>query len=143
MAQGDFDNFLTQIVKESQEDLQTIIIFNLSDGLPFFSNKQLKEKNFSLYKALYSNEEGAEETGLNYLQNIQDALNNFGKVTDSGGLQYSIFKLDKSTMIIYYHQLPDVDVAICFLASEQVNLGNVVFLARRRIGEIRAKLDNL
>jgi|LakMenEpi03Aug12_release.lakeMendotaPanAssembly.Ray.scaffolds.fasta_scaffold1098808_1 hypothetical protein len=143
MAQRDFNNLLGQVVDDSRGDLEAIIIFNLTDGFPLFSNKQLEETHLPLHKALFTIEAGAEETGLNDLSNIQDALNNFGKTTKSGNLEYSLFKLEKGTMMIYFYKLPDMGVAICFFAPKGINLGNVVFVARRRIEEIKAALDKM
>lgn len=137
MPQKDFDNLLSQVVDDSRGDLEAIIIFNLNDGLPLHSNKQLKTENPRLYEALFKYEEGAEATGLNDLGSMQDALDQFGKITTSGDLQYSVFKLEKGTMLIYFDKLPDINVAICFLAPEGINLGNVFFVARRKIDEIK------
>jgi len=142
MAQSDLALLLSQIVDESKGDFKAIIVFDLREGLPMFSNTQLKSD--SLYNALFPDENldtdfdsSDLDTGLGSLSRIQEDLNKFGDITKFKQLQYSIFRLKQGTMMAYFDELPDINVAICFLSPSDINLGNVVFQSRRKVDQIK------
>jgi len=140
MAQSDFAALFTRIVEEARGDLKAILVCDLKEGLPLYCNTQLKNTYPRLFEALFDTAKGTTGAGFNSLDKIQDSLNSFGKVTLQGELQYSIFKLEEGTMMVYFDELPSMPIAICFIAPSETNLGNVVFQSRRKIDEIKAAL---
>ena len=58
------------------------------------------------------------------LLNIESALSNFGGKTGRGDLSYSIFKLKEGSMMVYFVKI-DIPIAICFIAAEGINIGNL------------------
>jgi hypothetical protein len=141
--QKTLDVLLDETVTASKGHLKSILILN-PDGLLLYHNKQLKTDDPELYRALFA--EGGDAVGdaiegFVSLSNIQEALDNFGKATAFGNLNYSIFKLEKGTMMVYFVQLT-TPFAICFIAPDGVNLGLVVTRSLK-IWEIKKELEDL
>jgi hypothetical protein len=156
VAQKEFDELLNKIVKDAKGDLEAIVIFDLSYGVPLYHNKALKQSKASLYKALFGEDEdtdgedaGGEDTGGEAIQGfralnaIQEAFNQFGEKTQFGEPKSINVNFAKGKVMIYFHQAPDIPTAICFIASEEINLGSIIRVANRKIGEIRNKLDDI
>ncbi len=94
--QEKLDVLLDETVTTSKGHLKSILIFNLENGLPLYHNKRLKSDDPELYRALFADggdAVGEAIEGFESLSKIQEALDNFGKVTAFGNLTYSIFKL--------------------------------------------------
>jgi serine/threonine protein kinase len=145
MSQAQLDQLLTAVVDDAKGDLEAILIFDLDENLPRYSNRQLKMKNSELYHALFGDGEddkGEAIKGFNSLSQIQEALNTFGEKTKFGNLTYSIFKLDSGTIIVDVLDL-DVSLAICFIAPQEIKLGNVVGQYKRKIAEIKEALRTI
>ncbi|WP_232306122.1 hypothetical protein [Microcystis sp. T1-4] len=126
IGQKEFDKLLDGIVTDAGGDLESILIFDLTEGLALYGNRELKTSNPSLYFALFGDgDEGGEAIkGFNYLLNIESALSNFGGKTGRGDLSYSIFKLKEGSMMVYFVKI-DIPIAICFIAAEGINIGNL------------------
>ncbi len=144
MAQKEFDKLLNEIVQKAKGDLEAIIIFDLSEGLPLYHNKGLKDTKPNLYSALFGEGEdagGEAIEGFNTLNEMQEAFNNFGEKTAFGEQKSINVNFAKGKMMIYFHQAPDIPTAICFMASEDINLGSINRRANQSINEIKTKLD--
>lgn len=138
------DQLLTQIVNDAKGNLEAILIFDLDDNLPRYSNSQLEERNPQLYQALFGEGDVGEAIkGFDALSTIQEALNQFGKKTQFGNLTYSIFKLDSGTMIVTVMEELDVPLAICFMSSKKTKLGNVLGEYKEQIAEIKNALKTM
>ncbi|MDY7050722.1 MAG: AAA-like domain-containing protein [Microcystis panniformis WG22] len=126
IGQKEFDKLLDGIVTDAGGDLESILIFDLTEGLALYGNRELKTSNPSLYFALFGDgDEGGEAIkGFNYLLNIESALSNFGEKTGRGDLSCSIFKLKEGSMMVYFVKI-DIPIAICFIAAEGINIGNL------------------
>jgi hypothetical protein len=126
IGQKEFDKLLDGIVTNAGGDLESILIFDLTEGLALYGNRELKTSNPPLYFALFGDgDEGGEAIkGFNYLLNIESALSNFGGKTGRGDLSYSIFKLKEGSMMVYFVKI-DIPIAICFIAAEGINIGNL------------------
>jgi hypothetical protein len=142
IGQKEFDKLLDGIVTNTGGDLESILIFD-SEGLALYGNRELKTSNPPLYFALFGDgdedgDEGGEAIkGFNYLLNIESALSNFGEKTGRGDLSYSIFKLKEGSMMVYFVRI-DIPMAICFIAAENINIGN---LRRHGVSNIRKIQD--
>ncbi|MGK7958887.1 MAG: hypothetical protein AB4063_27040 [Crocosphaera sp.] len=149
MAQESFGDLLGRIVGQSGGDLQGILIFNLKDGLPLYCNNQLKINQKKLFEALFGDQEATVtnviDTGFESLGKIQNSFKSLSEATEYGQPNYLVFKLEQGTMMIYFVSdvFPDLPIAICFLASENINIGSVIFQSRKNIGAIKAQLKNL
>ncbi len=148
MAQNEFDELLDNIIQKAKGDLEAVIIFDLSEGLPLYHNKGLKEKNPSLYYALFGEEKNEDFGGeaiedFMTLNKMEEAFNNFGEKTQFGKQESININFVKGKMTIYFYQAPDIPTAICFMASEGINLGSINRMANKYIQEIRKKLDEI
>jgi hypothetical protein len=139
LEQKALDVLLNEIVINSKGDIESILIFDLENGLPLYHNKQLKSDDPDLYHALFA--EGTIE-GFESLSKIQEALDNFGSVTEFGSLIYSIFKLEEGTMMVYFLKLT-TSFAICFIAPDEISLGLVVTRSQSKIKNIETQLKDL
>jgi hypothetical protein len=145
LEQKELDVLLDEIVTTSKGHLKSILIFNLENGLPLYHNKRLKSDDPELYHALFADggdAVGEAIDGFESLSKIQEALDNFGKVTAFGNLTYSIFKLAEGTMMVYFVELT-TPFAICFIAPDGINLGLVVTRSQAKIKEIKNELEEL
>jgi hypothetical protein len=145
-GQKEFEQLLDQIVTDAGDDLEAIIILDLSEGLPLYHNKGLKNRNLKLYSALFGEEDdigGEAIEGFNALNKMQEAFNNFGQKTEFGEQKSIHVNFANRKMMIYFHQAPDIPTAICFLASEGINLGNINRRANQVIQNIKDKLGDL
>jgi hypothetical protein len=126
IGQKEFDKLLDGIVTNAGGDLESILIFDLTEGLALYGNRELKTSNPPLYFALFGDGDVGGEAikGFNYLLNIESALSNFGGKTGRGDLSYSIFKLKEGSMMVYFVKI-DIPIAICFIAAEGINIGNL------------------
>jgi hypothetical protein len=143
--QEKLDVLLDETVTTSKGHLKSILIFNLENGLPLYHNKRLKSDDPELYRALFADggdAVGEAIEGFESLSKIQEALDNFGKVTAFGNLTYSIFKLAEGTMMVYFVELT-TPFAICFIAPDGINLGLVVTRSQAKIKEIKNELEEL
>jgi hypothetical protein len=146
LEQKELDILLDEIVSGSKGHLKSILIFNLKNGLPLYHNKQLKDDDPALYKALFA--EGGEVAvgeaieGFASLSEIQEALDSFGDVTEFGNLIYSIFRLKGGTMMVYFFKLT-TSFAICFIAPSKTSLGLVVTRSEAKIKDIQKELEDL
>ncbi|MCZ8357364.1 MAG: AAA-like domain-containing protein [Microcystis sp. LE19-388.1G] len=143
--QEKLDVLLDETVTTSKGHLKSILIFNLENGLPLYHNKRLKSDDPELYHALFADggdAVGEAIEGFESLSKIQEALDNFGKVTAFGNLTYSIFKLAEGTMMVYFVELT-TPFAICFIAPDGINLGLVVTRSQAKIKEIKNELEEL
>jgi|GEM_PF-5125180 hypothetical protein len=143
--QEELDVLLDETVTTSKGHLKSILIFNLENGLPLYHNKRLKSDDPELYRALFADggdAVGEAIEGFESLSKIQEALDNFGKVTAFGNLTYSIFKLAEGTMMVYFVELT-TPFAICFIAPDGINLGLVVTRSQAKIKEIKNELEEL
>lgn len=143
--QEELDVLLDETVTTSKGHLKSILIFNLENGLPLYHNKRLKSDDPELYRALFADggdAVGEAIEGFESLSKIQEALDNFGKVTAFGNLTYSIFKLAGGTMMVYFVELT-TPFAICFIAPDGINLGLVVTRSQAKIKEIKNELEEL
>jgi hypothetical protein len=143
--QEKLDVLLDETVTTSKGHLKSILIFNLENGLPLYHNKRLKSDDPELYRALFADggdAVGEAIEGFESLSKIQEALDNFGKVTAFGNLTYSIFKLAGGTMMVYFVELT-TPFAICFIAPDGINLGLVVTRSQAKIKEIKNELEEL
>jgi hypothetical protein len=143
--QETLDVLLDETVTTSKGHLKSILIFNLENGLPLYHNKRLKSDDPELYRALFADggdAVGEAIEGFESLSKIQEALDNFGKVTAFGNLTYSIFKLAGGTMMVYFVELT-TPFAICFIAPDGINLGLVVTRSQAKIKEIKNELEEL
>lgn len=143
--QEKLDVLLDETVTTSKGHLKSILIFNLENGLPLYHNKRLKSDDPELYHALFADggdAVGEAIDGFESLSKIQEALDNFGKVTAFGNLTYSIFKLAEGTMMVYFVELT-TPFAICFIAPDGINLGLVVTRSQAKIKEIKNELEEL
>ncbi|MBE9261609.1 AAA-like domain-containing protein [Microcystis sp. LEGE 00066] len=143
--QEKLDVLLDETVTTSKGHLKSILIFNLENGLPLYHNKRLKSDDPELYHALFADggdAVGEAIEGFESLSKIQEALDNFGKVTAFGNLTYSIFKLAGGTMMVYFVELT-TPFAICFIAPDGINLGLVVTRSQAKIKEIKNELEEL
>lgn len=143
--QEKLDVLLDETVTTSKGHLKSILIFNLENGLPLYHNKRLKSDDPELYRALFADggdAVGEAIEGFESLSKIQEALDNFGKVTAFGNLTYSIFKLAGGTMMVYFVELT-TPFAICFIAPDRINLGLVVTRSQAKIKEIKNELEEL
>jgi ABC-type glycerol-3-phosphate transport system substrate-binding protein len=145
-GQKEFDQLLDKIVTDAGGDLESIIIFDLSEGLPLYHNKGLKDRNLKLYSALFGEEDdigGEAIEGFNTLNQMQKAFNNFGQKTGFGEQKSTNVNFANGKMMIYFYQAPDIPTAICFLASKEINLASINRRANQVIGEIKQKLAQL
>lgn len=145
MAQAQLDQLLNDVVNRAQGNLEAILIFDLDDNLPRYSNSQLEERNPQLYQALFGEGDDVGEAikGFDALSTIQEALNQFGKKTQSGNLEYSIFKLNSRTMIVAVMEELNVPLAICFMSSKKTKIGNVLGEYKEQIDKIKEALRTM
>ncbi|MEH2454260.1 hypothetical protein [Nostoc sp.] len=131
------------IVKETNGQLQAIIIFDFSEGLPIFYSKQLKDTDPKLNYTLFGdNDIGVALENFENLKQVSKALDSFGKTTKSGSLQYCIFMLTNRYLMVYFMKLPDITVAICFIALTDVPIDRLVDLCENKIDQIKDELNN-
>gem|GEM_PF-3707016 len=148
-GQKEFDQLLDKIVEEAGGDIEAIIIFDLTEGLPLYHNKGLKDRNLKLYAALFGEgddmgeEGGVAIEGFATLNKIQEAFNNFGEQTEFGNQKSMLVNFASGKMMIYFHQAPDIPTAICFMASKEINLGSINRKVNQVIQEIKNKLGDL
>jgi hypothetical protein len=145
-GQQEFDQLLDKIVKDAGGDIEAIIIFDLSEGLPLYHNKGLKDRNARLYSALFGEEDdigGEAIEGFNTLNKMQKAFNKFGEKTEFGEQKSIHVNFANGKMMIYFYQAPDIPTAICFMASKDINLGSINRRANQVITDIKQKLDEL
>ncbi|MEH2454262.1 hypothetical protein [Nostoc sp.] len=136
------NQYLKDILKQEEDSLNCIIIFDLGEGLPlYYSSINLDPK---LDNDLFGdNDIGGALADFVNIKQVQKALDSFGKVTKSGELNYSIFKLTQAQMMVYFYKLADTTVAICFITfNKNVSLGRLVSSGRNNIEEIKKRLPN-
>ena len=146
VGQKEFAQLLDKIVTDAGGDIESIIIFDLSEGLPLYHNKGLKDRNAKLYSALFGEGDvigGEAIEGFNTLEEMQQAFRNFGEKTGFKEPNYIIVNFDNGKIIIYFHKAPDIPIAICFMASTEINLGSIIRRSNKVIKEIKQKLDEL
>lgn len=146
-GQKEFDQLLDKIVEDAGGDIEAIIIFDLTEGLPLYHNKGLKDRNLRLYTALFGEGDdgdgGEAIEGFATLNKMQDAFNNFGQQTEFGNQKSMLVNFASGKMMIYFHQAPDIPTAICFMASKEINLGSINRKVNQVIQEIKNKLGDL
>ncbi|WP_052345277.1 AAA-like domain-containing protein [Planktothrix rubescens] len=145
-GQKEFDQLLDKIIQDADGDLEAILIFDLSEGLPLYHNKGLKDRNPRLYSALFGEGDdigGEAIEGFNTLNQTQEAFDNFGEQTEFGEQKSIHVSFGDGKMMIYFYQAPDIPTAICFMAAKDINLGNMNRRANQAIKQIREKLGEL
>lgn len=130
------------IVNEINSQLQATVIFDFSEGLPIYYSKQLKDTDPKLHYTLFGNNDiGEALENFENLKQVSKALDSFGKTTKSGLLQYCIFRLTERYLIVYFMELSDITVAICFIALTDVPIERLVDLCENKIAQFKNKLN--
>jgi hypothetical protein len=134
------NKFLANIVDQTGGELQSIIIFDLKNGLPlYFGNYKNPKQQYNL---IGNNDIGDALQDFDNLKKVQKALDSFGEITNFGFLEYSIFKLNQGQLIVYFKELPDTNGAICFLAENDITLGRLIILGKTNIEQIINYVQN-
>lgn len=133
------NELLDEIVNQIS-GLDLIIILSLKSGLPMYYS--IKDPN--VYKTFFGrNDIGVALKDFANLKQVDNALDSFGRATNSGSLLYSIFKLDKGQLMVYFYDLPDTKVAICFFAlDERISLGALIYSGESYIKKIQNGIPN-
>lgn len=126
------------IVKKTNGQLEAIIIFDFSTGSPSYHSSTDPVKHKILFR---DNDIGVAFRDFENLKVLKPTLDSFGENTKSGSLQYSIFKLEARQLMIYFYDLPDTTVAICFIALTDVPIDQLVDLCQNNINKIKNKLN--
>jgi hypothetical protein len=130
------------IVNETNGQLEAIIIFDFSEGLPIYYTRQLKDTDKTLHYTLFGdNDIGVALKNFENLKSLKPALDSFGKTTKFGLLQYCIFTLTHRYLIVYFMELSDITVAICFIALTDVLIDRLVKLCENNIDQIKDELN--
>lgn len=132
--------FLQKIVDDVPE-FDAIIIFDLTLALPlYYGCKDPKMRDLLFDK---ENDTGVAVKGFENLRQVSEALNSFGKVTNYGSLEYSIFKLKDANLMVYFYDLPDTKVAIIFLGLRNIALiGALISSGKYHIKDIQRTIPN-
>jgi hypothetical protein len=142
MEQDNFDKLLSAIVEEGSA-IEAIAIVNLGkEGGIVYHNKELETSKPEIYQALFRQRDASE--ALAYfadLKGIPAALKTFGAATKYGALEYSMFYLDKGIVLVDFLDLPELTVAICFIATTEANFTKLVYQYRKRINELKSELE--
>lgn len=136
MAPLNINQILSNIHAEAKE-LESIIIFDLREGFPLYFSSEKSQLHYAL---IGDNDIGPGLKDFENINQVQKALDSFGKATKFGELNYSIFKLNHGQLMVYFYKLPDTVVAICFIAFNSITLGTLVSLGRTHIQKIK---DNI
>ncbi|WP_414583673.1 effector-associated domain EAD1-containing protein [Scytonema sp. PCC 10023] len=130
-------DLLADVINQTKDQLQEIFIFDLNAGIPlYFSSTRPKMDEI----VFGDNDIGQAFEHFENLKQVSKALDSFGETTKFGSLQYSIFKLEARQLMIYFYDLPDTTVAICFIALTDVPIGRLVDLCENKIDTIKDKL---
>ncbi|MEC4881606.1 MAG: hypothetical protein SAL70_09700 [Scytonema sp. PMC 1070.18] len=134
-------NEFLQTIVDNVNEFDSIIIFDLKLALPLYDGS----KDPNMHDLLFdkNNDIGRAVAGFENLMTLSDALDSFGRVTNYGSLDYSIFKLEQGNLMVYFHDLPDTKVAIIFFGRKDKGaLGALIHNAKQHIQEIRRNFPN-
>ncbi|MBE9246278.1 AAA-like domain-containing protein [Microcystis aeruginosa LEGE 00239] len=141
MKQDNLDKLLSTIVEEGTA-IEAVAIVNLEEGGLEYYNKELETSKPEIYRALFGQRDASEALAdFADLKGIPTALKTFGAATKYGALEYSLFYLDKGIVIVDFLDLPEVTVAICFIATTEANPTKIVRQYRDRIDELKSQLE--
>lgn len=144
ISEQNMDDFLATILNQVA-GLESIIIFDLTNGWPLYHDNKDPEMHQILFG---DNDIGVALKDFTNLNQVKEALNSFGKSTQFGSLEYSLFKLKDAHLMVFFHDLPDTSVAICFLAApdkpnkKNMSIGTLVFEGKQYIQKIKDKLEH-
>jgi hypothetical protein len=141
MKQDNLDKLLSAIVEEGSA-IEAVAIVNLEEGGLEYHNKELETSKPEIYQALFGQRDASEALAdFADLKGIPTALKTFGAATKYGALEYSMFYLDKGIVLVDFLDLPEVTVAICFIATTEANFTKLVRQYRNRINELKSELQ--
>lgn len=135
MPDRNLDQILDTVVSESR-DVETILVINLNTGTVDYYNKKL-EQNETLFKTLYG-EGGVSEAICNFkdIESISETLQGLSKTKDFGDFRFTIFYLEKRTLIMYFTKVENADYAICYISVENPGIGRLILSFNKSISEL-------
>lgn len=142
MKQDKLDELLSSIVAKGSA-IEAIAIVNLEEGTLEYHNKELETSKPEIYQALFGNRDVSDALAdFSDLKGIPVALKTFGNATKYGELEYSMFYLNKGIVIVDFLDLPQLTVAICFIATSEANFAKLVRQYRDTISPIKEELES-